>query len=90
MNMAFNLFGNYVGVSKSNTTGVYDVVEAEGQHQKILYYPSKRDEAIVWDSALLDADPKRDVNLLIFEVSLPSEVPIQKGEDVLVNVQITR
>ena len=51
---------------------------------------AKRDETIMWDSALLEADPNRDVNPLLFEVSLPSEVPIQQAEDVLVDIQITR
>ena len=61
--MVFNLFGNYVGVPISNNTGVYDVVKAGiiellggGRRQKIVYYPSKRDEAIVWGSALLEAE----------------------------------
>ena len=79
--MAFTLFVNYVGVPISNTTGVYDTVKSGilqllgGSRQKTTYYPSKRDEAIIWDTELLEKDPKRDVNPLVFQITLPERIP---------------
>jgi len=62
MDVVFNCFGNYVGIPASITTRVYDVVKSgviemlgDAARQKFTYFSSHRDEAIIYDSQVIES-----------------------------------
>ena len=95
--LAFAFFGSWVGVPVGVTAAAADIVKSgliellPNSRQKITYYPSKRDEGIVWDTQQVEnnsEDPT--VNPAVFQIALTPKTPYHQSEDVYVDVYLTR
>ena len=97
MDIVFQCFGNYVGIPMSTAGGVYDVVKSGviemlggASTQKFTYYPSHCDEAIIYDSQIVENNEGPSANPYIFQITLLHNVPFRQAEDILMDVNLTR
>jgi len=103
--LAFNIFGNFVGLPLGTLSGAFDTIRSgiiqlmPGNRNKFTYYPSHRDETIIWDTQSVEGHQGGSGNPTIFELSLipsgykvadSSNIPIEQAEDVFADVSITR
>ena len=99
--IAFSFLGNWLGWSFPGATqvisGAADLVKAGileltgPGRQKVTYYVSKRDQSIIWDTAVLEAgDSTPQKNPFIVTVALTAIKPHVQSEDLILDVNLMR
>jgi len=103
--LAFNIYGNYVGLPLGFVEGAFDTIRSgilqlvSGNREKFTYYPSHRDQSIVWDVKAVEGHDGDTNNPTIFDLAIvpsgyktadPSNIPVEQAEDVYCDVALTR
>lgn len=96
--MEFTLFGNWLGIPTVGavTRSVYDIMKSgvieiieQSSRQQLTYYPSHRDEGIVWDAGAVEQNNSdQGVNLLLCEITFPQYTPPIQMNDCLADVHL--
>lgn len=98
--LGFAFLGNWLGIPTAGAvtramydtvkSGILEIIGTEGR-QSITYYPSHRDEAIVWDTNAVEQNTSdQGVNPQLLQLACTAHTPQQVLNDVLVNVHMTR
>ena len=88
-----NWVGTYTAGSTFNSDQVFDgrIPMVNAHRNKITYYPSKRDTAIIGDTEdILKNAKSPDIDPQILVLGLENNSPRMQGRDLLVDIRVTR